>query len=108
MALDPSNALLRTYLGKAYFEELRDELAEQQFSIAKELDPLDPTPYLYDAIIKQTQNRPVEALEQSRPSIALNENRAIYRSGLQLDEDRAARGTALARMYEISAFATSG
>ena len=42
VALDPSSALLRTYLGKAYFEEVRDDLAEQQFGIAKELDPNDP------------------------------------------------------------------
>ena len=108
VALDPSSALLRTYLGKAYFEEFRDDLAEQQFSIAKELDPNDPTPYLYDAIMKQTQNRPVEALEQLDRSIALNENRAIHRSGIQLDEDRAARGTALARIYDDLGFRDLG
>ena len=108
VALDPSSALLRTYLGKAYFEEFRDPLAEQQFAIAKELDPYDPTPYLYDAIMKQTQNRPVEALQQLDRSIALNENRAIYRNGLQIDEDRAARGTALARIYDDLGFRELG
>ena len=57
-ALDSSNALLRTYLGKAYFEEERSTLAGEQLAIAKELDPQDPTAYLYDAIRKQTRQPP--------------------------------------------------
>ena len=60
--LDPMNALIRSYLGKAYFEEKRYNLAEAQFDLAKALDPNDPTPWFYDAIQKQTQNRPVQAL----------------------------------------------
>jgi len=63
VALDSSQALLRAYLGKAYFEEKRSPLDAQQFGIAKSLDPLDPTAFLYDGIRKQTENRPVEALE---------------------------------------------
>jgi tetratricopeptide (TPR) repeat protein len=101
-------ALLRTYLGKAYFEEARNELAGQQYAAAKELDPLDPTPYLYDAIRKQTENRPVEALADLERSIALNDNRAVYRSRLLLDEDRAARGTSLARIYDDLGFLELG
>ena len=65
VALDPTNSLLRSYVGKAYYEENtkdRDKLAATQFGIAKKLDPNDPTPHFYDAILKQTQNRPVEAL----------------------------------------------
>ena len=58
VGLDSSNSLLRSYLGKAYFEEKRDPLDARQFAIAKELDPLDPTPYLYDAIRLQSVNRP--------------------------------------------------
>ena len=62
-SLDPANSLIRSYLGKAYFEEKRYPLASTQFDLAKERDPKDPTPWFYDAIQKQTQNRPVEALE---------------------------------------------
>ena len=64
VALDSNNALLRAYLGKAYFEEKRAPLDAQQFNIAKELDPLDPTAYFYNAIALQTENRPVEALRE--------------------------------------------
>ena len=64
--------------------------------LAKELDPLDPTAYLYDAIRLQTINRPVEALRQLDKSIELNDNRAVYRCRLLLDSDRAARGASLA------------
>lgn len=108
VGLGSSVALLRTYLGKAYFEERRDELAGRQYEIARELDPLDPTPYLYDAIRKQTENRPVEALADLERSIELNDNRAVYRSRLLLDEDRAARGTSLARIYDDLGFLELG
>lgn len=104
VALDANQALLRSYLGKAYFEEKRAPLDGQQFDIAKQLDPLDPTPYLYHGISKQTENRPVEALEEMEQSIALNDNRAVYRSRLLLDSDAAARGASLARVYSDLGF----
>jgi tetratricopeptide (TPR) repeat protein len=103
-SLDPNNSLIRSYLGKAYFEEKRDKQAMNEFSIAKELDPLDPTPWFYDAIRKQTLNRPVEALQDLQKSIELNNNRAIYRSRLLLDEDLAARSASLARIYSDLGF----
>ncbi|MCK5383734.1 MAG: FecR domain-containing protein, partial [Gammaproteobacteria bacterium] len=43
VALDSNSALLRAYLGKTYFAEKRYPLDSQQFSIAKQLDPNDPT-----------------------------------------------------------------
>jgi hypothetical protein len=67
--------------------------------VAKELDPQDPTPWFYDAIAKQTTNRPVEALRNLQKSIDLNDNRAVYRSRLLLDADLAARSASLARIY---------
>ena len=99
VSLDPDNSLLRSYLGKALYEEKRDNRAGQQFIIAEELDPKDPTPYLYDAIRKQTENRPVEALQDIQKSIELNDNRAVYRSKQLLDSDLAARSISLARIY---------
>jgi TonB dependent receptor/Tetratricopeptide repeat len=103
-ALDPNDALIRSYLGKAYFEEKRDDLAGEQYAIAKELDPNDPTPYFYDAIRLQLDNRPVEALRNLERSIKLNNNRAVYRSRLLLDEDTATRGVSLARIYDDLGF----
>jgi tetratricopeptide (TPR) repeat protein len=103
-SLDPANSLIRSYLGKAYFEEKRYELAETQFDLAKARDPNDPTPWFYDAIQKQTQNRPVEALSDVQKSIELNDNRAVYRSKLLLDQDQAGRGSSLARIYDNLGF----
>ncbi|MBS0300136.1 MAG: TonB-dependent receptor [Proteobacteria bacterium] len=103
-SLDPANSLIRSYLGKAYFEEKRYSLAGTQFDLAKERDPKDPTPWFYDAIQKQTQNRPVEALQDIQKSIELNNNRAVYRSRFLLDRDEAARGSSLARIFENLGF----
>ena len=89
-SLDPNNSLVRSYLGKAYYEQKRDGLASGEYEQAKLLDPEDPTPWFYDAIEKQTTNRPVEALHDLQRAIELNDNRAVYRSKLLLDEDLAA------------------
>jgi tetratricopeptide (TPR) repeat protein len=103
-SLDPNNSLIRSYLGKAYYEEKRDKLAANQFAMAKELDPSDPTPFFYDAIRKQSINQPGEALRDLQESISLNDNRAVYRSRLLLDADLAARSASLARIYSDLGF----
>ena len=124
--LDPNNSLLRSYLGKAYFEERttnpleyfrelvenfpnqENRLAAEQYALAKELDPNDPTPWFYDAIRKQSENRPVEALHDLQKSIELNDNRAVFRSRELLDQDRAARGASLGRIYDDLGFQRLG
>lgn len=103
-SLDTNNSIVRSYLGKAYYEEKRSELADRDYATAKELDPKDPTPYFYDAIQKQTTNRPVEALHDLQTAIDLNDNRAVYRSRLQLDSDLAARSASLGRIYSDLGF----
>jgi tetratricopeptide (TPR) repeat protein len=107
-SLDPNNSLVRSYLGKAYFDKRQNKLARDEFAIAKELDPLDPTPWFYDAIRKQTINRPVEALQDMQKSIELNDNRAVYRSRLLLDQDLAARSASLGRIYNDLGFQQLG
>jgi tetratricopeptide (TPR) repeat protein len=103
-SLDPNNSIVRSYLGKTYYEEKRTTLDEREYAIAKELDPRDPTPWFYDAIAKQTTNRPVEALRNMEKSIELNDNRAVYRSRLLLDSDLAARSASLGRIYSDLGF----
>ncbi len=122
-SLDPSNSIIRSYLGKAYFEEKWDpkskgdlafsdlhndtkqnRRAATQFKMAKDLDAKDPTAYFYDAIRKQSINRPVEALTDLQKSIELNDNRAVYRSKLLLDNDQAARSASLGRIYKDLGF----
>ena len=99
VGLDPANSLLRSYLGKAYFEEKQLVYAGEQYALAKRFDPLDPTAHYYDAILNQSSNRPLDALDELGKAIALNDRRAVYRSRLLLDEDRAARGSSLAQLY---------
>ena len=103
-SLDPNNSMVRSYLGKVYFEKKQIGLDEREYAIAKELDPNDPTPWFYDAIAKQTTNRPVEALHNYQKAIELNDNRAVYRSKLLLDSDEAARSAALSRVYSDLGF----
>ncbi|MGZ8501034.1 MAG: TonB-dependent receptor domain-containing protein, partial [Candidatus Binatia bacterium] len=103
-SLDANNSIVRSYLGKAYYEEKRSDLAERDYATAKVLDPKDPTPHFYDAIQKQTTNRPVEALQSMEKAIELNDNRAVYRSQLQLDSDLAARSASQARIYSDLGF----
>jgi len=98
-ALDPSNALVRSYMGKAYYEEHRDKLAATQYKLAKERDPQDPTPWYYHALLQQQQGQLVEALHNLQASTELNDNRAVYRSQLLLDQDQAARNAGLGQIY---------
>jgi len=101
---DPNNAIIRSYLGKAYFEENRNGVARDQYDMAKKLDPNDPTPWLYGAIQKQTENRPIEALHDLEKSIELNDNRAVYRSSFLLDQDRSVRSVNLGNIYRDIGF----
>ncbi|HAY39842.1 MAG TPA: TonB-dependent receptor, partial [Desulfobacteraceae bacterium] len=107
-SLDPNNSIVRSYLGKVYYEEKRGKLDGREYAVAKELDPQDPTPWFYDAIRKQTINRPVEALQDLQKAIELNDNRAVYRSRLLLDSDLAARSSSLARVYNNLGFQQLG
>jgi tetratricopeptide (TPR) repeat protein len=108
VSLDPGQSLLRSYLGKAYYEAKRETLVGREYDLAKQADPKDPTPYLYDAIAKQTTNRPVEALEDVQKAIELNDNRGVYRSRLLLDSDLAARSASLGRIYTDLGFQDVG
>jgi lipoprotein NlpI len=110
-ALDPTNSLMRSYVGKAYYDErttARDKLAATQFGLAKQLDPKDPTPWFYDAILKESINQPGSALEDLQQSIDLNNERAVYRSRLLLDQDIAARSANRSEVYDDLGFAQLG
>ena len=98
-SLDPNNALIRSYLGKAYYEESRISLAETQFDLAKQLDFQDPTAWFYNALLMQSQNQPISALAELERSKALNDNRAVYRSRQLLDQDSAVRSASQARIF---------
>lgn len=102
VALNPTHSLLRSYVGKAYYEENtkeRDRLAADQYALAKTFDPNDPTPWFYSAQLAQISNSPVTALGELNESLRRNESRAVYRSRLLLDEDIAARTAGAANLH---------
>lgn len=104
VSLNPGNSLLRSYLGKAYYEERDFVRAKRQLQIAQDLDPNDPTPFFYSAILSTKENKPGEALLDLKKSIALNDNRAIFRSRLMLDSDLAARSADTGRVFNELGF----
>lgn len=99
-AVEPRRSLVRAYAGKAFSEAGQGALALKELAYAALLDPHDPTPSLYQALELHQQNRPNEAIRELERSIALNDNRAVYRSRLLLDQDHATRSAGLAKIYQ--------
>lgn len=118
-ALQPNNSMLRSYLAKAFAENheapiplLRDTpngylaKALHELELGKQLDPADPTPWLYSALIKRDSLRYNEALADLQQSIELNDNRSLFRSKSLLDEDIAVRRSNLAEIYQEAGLPT--
>ncbi len=97
--LDPRISLYQSYLAKAFYEQREFEMAFAALQEARRLDPRDPTPHLYEGIFQEDLNLPGRAVRSFRESVALNDNRAVYRSRLLLDQDRATRNVRLATAY---------
>ena len=104
VGLDGNQALLHAYLGKSYYEEKRSDLAAIQFTTAQQLDPQDPTAPFYAAILQQSLGQPIAALQSMQTVVALNDNRAVYRSRLLLDSDQAARSASLGGIFSALGF----
>ncbi len=104
VSLAPRNALIRSYMGKAYYEENRFDEAGKQFALAKKIDSKDPTPWFYDAYRLQAQNRSVEAINSIQKSLDLNDNRTIYRDRGLLDQDVAVRNVGSSHLYNSVGF----
>jgi tetratricopeptide (TPR) repeat protein len=106
--LEPKVALYQSYLGKAYYQAGRFPEGLAALSSAKRLDPRDPTPWLYSSLYLRDQNRQVEALQDLRQAIGLNDNRAVYRGRLLLDRDLATKNVSLAELYRQLGFEAWG
>ena len=74
-ALEPQRAGLRSYLGKAYSNAGDYRHAAKEFQLAENLDPNDPTAWLYSALLLEQGNRVNEAVEELERAQALNDNR---------------------------------
>ena len=99
-AIEPQRAELRSYLGKAYADSYEFHRAAAEFQRAKQLDPNDPTAWLYSALMNQERNRINDAIRDLEKSQELNDNRSVYRSQMLLDKDKAVRSANLATMYQ--------
>ena len=104
VALDPENAVARSYAGRTYAEFRLYPDAFREWTLAEAADPNDPTAPLYRAFAERSLNRPTQALRDIERSIALNDNRAVYRSRLLLDQDLATRTADLAAVYRDLGF----
>ena len=99
-AMEPTRAALRATLAKAWYERGQVARARTELGLAERLDRLDPTIPYYAALQAYGENRINAAIGNLEDAIALNDNRAVFRPQAQLDEDRAVRGTGLARLYQ--------
>ncbi len=106
--LEPHVSLYQSYLGKAYYQAGRVTEGLAALASAKQLDPRDPTPWLYTSLFLRDQNRQIDALRELRTAIALNDNRAVYRSRLLLDRDLATKNVSLAEIYRQLGFEAWG
>lgn len=97
--LEPQRALFHSYWGKMLHQAGRFDKALNAFKRAHSLDPSDPTPDFYRALVLKDLNRPGEAIRAFNSAIALNDNRAVYRSRFLLDQDLAARNINLSTLY---------
>ena len=104
-SLDPSNAIVRSYLGKAYYEEKRGRARRARVRRREAARPERP-----DAVVlrrdREADDEPSgrSAARAWRQAIELNDNRAVYRSQLLLDADLAARSASLGRIYSDLGF----
>src|SRR5439155_6258528 len=97
--LEPNRSLLRSYLGKAFAQTWDEQHAAKELALAQKLDPNDPTPWLYSALLAEQQNQINDAISDLEKSKSLNDNRSVFRSRLLLDQDQAVRGANLAAIY---------
>ncbi len=103
-ATEPNRAALRSYLGKAFATTADPTRARHELDLARQLDPLDPTPGLYSALLHQQDNSINAAVADLEQSVALKDERRLYRSRFLLDQDRAVRGANLATVYADAGF----
>ena len=97
--LQPRRSLYRSYWAKLLYQLGHFDKARQMIALAKVYDPQDPTPWLYESLLLRDGNRPTEAVQALQRAIALNDNRAVYRSRFLLDQDLAVRSADLSQLY---------
>jgi len=106
--LQPRVSLYQSYLAKAYYDLQRTDEAFEVIETAKALDPLDPTPWLYQSIFLRSEYRWADSLAALNGAIARNDNRGVYRSRALLDRDEATKNLNQAQIYTHFGFTEWG
>ena len=104
VALDPRQASLRVWLGRAYLEEGLTHKAAAQFALAEERDPDDPNAFLFSALERFEANDPIGALRQIETAEAVGGRRAVVRDEGGLAEDESVRSIAAGRVLDVLGF----
>ena len=94
--LNPLSAFPHNHLGKALYQVKEYKEAENEFVRASQLDPNDPTPYLYLSILAQDNFQPAQSIRSLKKAIDMNDNRFVSRSRFLLDADRSIKNINLA------------
>lgn len=108
-AAESQRSVLRSYLAKAYADSrawitpAEAVKARHEFELAKALDPRDPTPWLYESLAAREENRLNDAVRGLAEAQDRAGERAVYRSALLLDQDRA-----VAAANQAAAFRDTG
>jgi tetratricopeptide (TPR) repeat protein len=102
--LSPNDAIVRSYVAKAYYDERREALSALLLELAQGLDADEPTSWIYAGLLKQAENRPIAAIRDFRRAATLSDDEPVYRSRLRLDEDLAVRSAAYARPFRDLGF----
>jgi Flp pilus assembly protein TadD len=97
--LQPRQSLLLSYWAKMLYQVKRFDKALQMLQLAKSYDPQDPTPLLYEALIRRDLNQPTAAIQSLNQAIVLNDRRGVYRSRFLLDRDLAVKNIDLSQLY---------
>src|SRR5207253_1697709 len=84
--------------------EWRNALAAHELDLAKTRDPKDPTPWLYAALLELEQNEVNSSIRSLSRAQTLNNNRAIARSQLLLDQDLAVTVASQATAFRDAGF----
>jgi len=97
--LEPRRSVFVSYWAKMLYQIKRFDRALELLDLAESLDPNDPTPHLYKAIIYRDLNYPGKAVAALNHAISLNDNRAVYRSRFLLDQDLAVKNVNLSIIF---------
>ncbi len=97
--LEPQRAIYLSYWGKMLYQLKRFHKALDMLDQASRLDPHDPTPHYVRSLILSDLNRPTEAIAALQTAMALNDNRAVYRSRFLLDQDLSMKNIDLSFLY---------